>query len=176
VRRIAVVGVSGSGKTRLARELARRLDLPLVELDLVYWRPGWAMPSREEWVERHRAALAGEAWVADGNNGSTMAERLELADAVYFLDLPPALCYWRVLRRTVVGLVRRTSHLGADYPERPAWILESARYVFTYRSRRGGRVLELLERHPHAVTLRSRRAVRRLLAGVPRRPGRITPA
>jgi adenylate kinase family enzyme len=50
VRRVSVVGVSGSGKITVARELAARLSVPHIELDAVYHQPGWAaLPSEEFW-------------------------------------------------------------------------------------------------------------------------------
>ena len=39
MRRIIVVGCQGSGKTSLALRLGRNLGLPVVHLDVLYWRP-----------------------------------------------------------------------------------------------------------------------------------------
>ena len=72
MRRIAIIGTGGAGKTTLALELGRRLGIPVVHLDRVFWRPGWVGPAADEWRETHRAALAADAWIADGNYGSTM--------------------------------------------------------------------------------------------------------
>ena len=46
--RIYVVGTTGSGKTTLAREIARRLRMPQIELDALHWESGWtpAPPGR----------------------------------------------------------------------------------------------------------------------------------
>jgi DNA-binding CsgD family transcriptional regulator len=60
-QRIAVVGVTGSGKTTLARELSRRLALPHVELDALYWGPGWMPAPRALFRERVSEALRGPA-------------------------------------------------------------------------------------------------------------------
>jgi adenylate kinase family enzyme len=36
-----VVGTSAVGKTTLAAALSRRLGVPHIELDALYWGPGW---------------------------------------------------------------------------------------------------------------------------------------
>jgi hypothetical protein len=38
--RLLVVGSAGAGKSTLAVEVARRLDLPLIHLDRHFWQPG----------------------------------------------------------------------------------------------------------------------------------------
>ena len=40
-RRIAVIGTTGTGKTVLAKRLARKYDLVHVELDSLFWQPNW---------------------------------------------------------------------------------------------------------------------------------------
>jgi adenylate kinase family enzyme len=40
-KRIASVGVTGSGKTTLARRLSEQHCIPRVELDTLYWKAGW---------------------------------------------------------------------------------------------------------------------------------------
>jgi adenylate kinase family enzyme len=162
MQRVAIVGSPGSGKSTLARELARRTGLPVVHLDEVYWRPGWVEPPREEWHAAHDAALAGDRWIADGNYGSTMDDRLRRADTVVFLDLPTWLCLARVLRRTLPSVATGRGHLGPDFPDRlDVDFLRFLLYVARFRSTRRPGVLERLSRFPgRVVVLRDRRAIR----------------
>lgn len=105
MNRIIVVGVSGSGKTTVARVLAEKLDLPLLELDGVYHQRDWEPMGREEF----RATLADFAlqpsWVIDGNYRSEGMRELvwPVADTMVWLDLPRSV----VMRRIVVRTLRR---------------------------------------------------------------------
>src|SRR5207248_11242782 len=69
VKRVNVKGTSGSGKSTFASELARRLDLPYVELDALHHGPNWSEPTDEEFRSRVREAMASapDGWVIDGN-------------------------------------------------------------------------------------------------------------
>ena len=67
--RIVVMGTTGAGKTTLAREIARALDMPHIELDYYRFRPNWVEVPNDEFRERVRKALRGDRWVADGNYG-----------------------------------------------------------------------------------------------------------
>jgi adenylate kinase family enzyme len=69
MRRVAVIGVSGSGKTTVAGELAMRLGLPHVELDALHHGPNWTEASAEQLRAAVLAALerCPDGWVIDGN-------------------------------------------------------------------------------------------------------------
>ena len=59
MRRVNVVGTSGSGKSTMGAALARRLGVPYVELDALAWKPGWVMVEPTQLRTRVAAAVAG---------------------------------------------------------------------------------------------------------------------
>ena len=108
MRRVSVVGVSGSGKTTVARTLAARLSVPHIELDAIYHQPGWAALPAAEFRARIAALVAGEAWVIDGNYSSTVQSLVwARADTVMWLDPPRRSVMPRIIWRTIRRIVLR---------------------------------------------------------------------
>jgi hypothetical protein len=103
MRRINVIGNSNAGKTTLARAIAARLGVPHVELDALYWGPGWTAVPTDTFRQRVTDALAGPAWVVDG--GYQVARDITWArvDTIVWLDYPLRV----VLRRWATRTVRR---------------------------------------------------------------------
>lgn len=102
MRRIVVKGVSGAGKTTLASELARRLDVPHVELDALHHGPNWQAATPAELCARIEATLDdARGWVVDGNYDSKIGTLvLDRAELVVWLDLPLRVKLARLLART----------------------------------------------------------------------------
>ena len=100
-RRVIVTGMAGSGKSTFSRALSARTGLPVIHLDLYYWKPGWVKPSDHEWRTKQRSVLAGDEWIADGNYDKTLDLRLERADTVVVLDTPWWVCSGRAFVRGV---------------------------------------------------------------------------
>jgi hypothetical protein len=103
VRRVAIVAsASGNGKTTLGRELARRLDVPFVEVDSLVHGPNWVEASDKALRARLLPLLDTESWVVDGTYRRKLGDLvLERADVVVWLDLPLRVWVPRLLRRTV---------------------------------------------------------------------------
>ena len=57
---------SGSGKSTVGRALARRLDVPFVEVEALVHGPNWVEATDDELRERLLPVLAGDGWVIDG--------------------------------------------------------------------------------------------------------------
>ena len=110
MRRVAVIGLSCTGKTTLARALAARLRVPHVELDALHHDADWNEASAELLRARVRAALdASPGWVVDGNYyGKLGGLVLQRADTAVLLDLPLRVTFRRAVVRTTSRLVRRT--------------------------------------------------------------------
>lgn len=102
-----MVGTSGSGKTALACQLAERLGSPHIELDSLHWRPNWTEAPAEEFRDRVRRAVDGEAWVVDGNYSVVRDIVWSRADTLVWLDYPLAIILWRLVRRTADRLLTR---------------------------------------------------------------------
>lgn len=107
VRRVAVVGCPGSGKTTVGRRLAGALGVPYVELDGVFHQPGWVELPADEFRSRVTGLLGGDGWVVDGNYSAVRDLVWERADTVVWLDLPRPLVMRRVVLRTLRRVLTR---------------------------------------------------------------------
>lgn len=103
MRKVAIVtSASGSGGTKVGRELAARLGVPFHELDALFWRPDWVESTAEELRAAVEPIVATDAWVIDGSYQSKIGQLvLESADVVVWLDLPLRTWLPRLLRRTI---------------------------------------------------------------------------
>ena len=167
MERVVVLGPGGAGKTEVATTISRRLGLPVVHLDVLFWREGWTPAPRDEARRDLAAAVARERWVVDGNFLDCDEARFERADAVIFLDLPRRVCLWRVLKR----LVRDRGRSRPDLPRgsREGFDLSLLRWIWRYPCVDRPRVLAILARLDDRVAvhhLRSRADVRRFLAAL----------
>ena len=172
-RRVVVTGLAGSGKSTFSLAVAARTGLPVIHLDLSFWKPGWVAPSETEWRETQRGVLAGDAWIADGNYHETLDLRLERADTVVVLDMP----WWRCSGRALLRGFQMPAQLpdGCHYPRwmrlRDEWRL--AGRIWRQRRSEPAREREIISmcgQHATRYVLRSKRAVsdflERLEAGV----------
>src|SRR6266487_215934 len=157
MRRIAVFGSGGSGKTWLAARISKELDLPVHGLDGLFVRD--AMPIAD--VERRQRELVdGDRWVIEGNHLPTASIRLATADTVVFLDRSTVACLGGLGRRWFARGIRDEGWITARY----VW------HVATFRRRRRPEILRLLstERTGSLVVLRTGREMRAFLASLGR--------
>ena len=101
MRRVVVLGTSGSGKTTLARELSRRMHVPHIELDAIYWQENWTGLSKPIFRQRVVQAIAQDSWAMCGSYTSVRDLTLARADTAIWLDYPMRVVFMRVLWRTI---------------------------------------------------------------------------
>ncbi|MEB3213526.1 MAG: adenylate kinase [Leptolyngbyaceae bacterium] len=105
MKRVAVFGNAGGGKSTLSKHLANMTGLPLVALDLLKYKPGGGEVSHEEYKATHNQILQQEQWIIDGFGSlDTVWQRLDEADTLVYLDMPVMLHYWWVTKRFLKGL------------------------------------------------------------------------
>jgi adenylate kinase family enzyme len=143
MKRVAVIGCGGSGKTTLSRQLGALLGLPVVHIDAHYWR--WVDGERVEsppaqWAERHRELVAGDRWIIDAMKLGVLGERLAAADTVIYLDVSTFACLSGILRRRIRFRCQVRPELGVY--DRIDW--QFVRWIVSFRRRHRPRLLELL--------------------------------
>ncbi len=101
MKRVVVIGTSGSGKTTFASSLASLLNVPHIELDQLHWNPNWQETPRDQFIEKVKTATDIPAWVVDGNYTTKVsAIAWQRADTIVWLDYPFRVVITRLLVRT----------------------------------------------------------------------------
>jgi adenylate kinase family enzyme len=99
-QRIVVIGVTGCGKSTLAQNLARKLNLVYIELDALNWKPGWVGSEDQEFREKVEAVTRAPGWVLAGNYSKVRDIIWPRAEMVIWLDYPLLLVLGRLWKRT----------------------------------------------------------------------------
>ena len=104
MKKVAVFGNAGGGKSTLSKQLAQMTNLPLYVLDKIQYQPGGIKVPEEDYQRIHKEILATEAWLIDGFGSlDTLWIRLDQAETLIYIDLPLPLHFWWVTKRFLTG-------------------------------------------------------------------------
>lgn len=119
MKKVAVFGNAGGGKSTLARQLSEITGVPLYALDKIKYQSGGIEVSHEEYLSIHSDLLEQEKWIIDGFGCVESAwERFSKADTLIYIDLPILVHYWWVTKRLFQGLYKNPE----GWPENsPIW-------------------------------------------------------
>jgi adenylate kinase family enzyme len=105
--RILVYGVTGSGKTTLAAQIAELTGLPWHSVDDLTWEPGWVEVPLAEQRARIAAICAGQRWILDTAYGKWLEIPMARVQLIVALDYPRWVSLGRLVRRTLRRAVDR---------------------------------------------------------------------
>ncbi|MBF2006711.1 MAG: adenylate kinase [Chlorogloeopsis fritschii C42_A2020_084] len=104
MKKVAVFGNAGGGKSTLSKRLSQITGLPLHILDKIQFQSGGAEVPHEDYKRAHQQILVNERWIIDGFGCmETLWQRLNEADTLVFVDLPLYVHGWWVTKRFITG-------------------------------------------------------------------------
>jgi adenylate kinase family enzyme len=184
VRRVSVVGNSGSGKTTVAAAIARALGVPHLELDGVFHQPNWEPLERELFRARVAEFVAGDRWVVDGNYSVVSDLVWDRADTVVWMDLPRLRIMRQLAARTLRRMVTRAQLWNGNTEQlRNLFRLDPEQSILLWAWTQHGKYVERYgaaqrdpaNRHLTFVRLRSRADAAQFVAGLAAESARGTP-
>ena len=160
-KKLVIIGSSGTGKSRLGRDIAALTDLPLYHIDSIIWAENWTEVDDKSIKHSLDAIADTDRWIVEGWIDHYSDAILKQADLVIYLDFPGWLAMWG-------GLQRWFRYRGKHRPELPPGCDEglSWRYLYTMLMRLERPHIEtiLAGLNPKSVLrLKTRRAANRLL-------------
>ena len=163
MERIIIIGCGGAGKSTLARQLGEKLNLPVVHLDKLFWKPGWVESTKDEIDANIMEEMSKPKWIIDGNYNRTIPERIKRCDTIIYLDFSRFTCLMGVAKRVLstYGTVR--PDMGAGCPER--FDPEFLKWIWNFNRKHRENYYRLLNEAEgtETIVLKNRKAVKRFL-------------
>ncbi|MDE1461229.1 AAA family ATPase [Spartinivicinus poritis] len=108
MKKINVIGTSGSGKTTFAKKLAQQLGYPYIEMDSIFWGKNWYWPSDEEFFNNLECRLKLDKWVLDGNYSRSTPIKWKEVDTIIWIDYSfPRTLYQAITRALNRSLTKK---------------------------------------------------------------------
>lgn len=106
MKKVAVFGKPGSGKSTFSKRLASVTGIPLHPLDSIVYKKNGDLVDRPTYDKEHGNILSSDSWIIDGFGPmGSFNQRLDAADTLVYIDLPYLVSYWLVTKRLFKGLL-----------------------------------------------------------------------
>lgn len=142
-KRIAIIGLPGSGKSTFANRLGKLLDIPVHHLDKPMFLEDGSKRDKNEFIAIQQQMIDSESWIIEGCSLSTIEMRFSQADLVIYLAFPRLLCVWRVFKRafTKNPFLSETGCLNSVN-----WIL--LKYIWNFSKDKTAQIEQVRNRYP----------------------------
>jgi adenylate kinase family enzyme len=146
MKRVAVIGSPGTGKSTFAKQLSEQTKLPLIHLDYYYHDKQQGYQSnKKSWIAKTQELAQPDAWIIDGNFASTLAERLQQADTIFYFDMPTLLAIRGIVKRWLTAKRIKRPDMPDDWQEKPTWSF--LWYVLRFRHNYSAGTRQILDRN-----------------------------
>lgn len=99
MKKVIVLGNSGSGKSTFTTLLADKLHIDFLHLDPLVYKYSWDNPEFEEMEKKVEELIYKDSWIVDGNFLNNALNRFKECDTIVFLDLNRFVCMNSVIKR-----------------------------------------------------------------------------
>ena len=164
MKRVAIIGSPGTGKSTFARQLAAKTNLPLIHLDYYYHDTQHDYyTNKESWRTKTIELAQAKTWIIDGNFSSTLVQRVQQSDTIFYFDMPTYLALKGIITRWIMAKRVERLDMPDDWQEKPTW--EFFRYVFWFRHKYKGSTRKLLHENKDKtiVTFKNHRQIAKYL-------------
>jgi len=142
MKRFAIIGLPGSGKSTFADKLGKLLHIPAHHLDRHRFEPGGKKRDKKEFLSIQKALVDEESWIIEGCSFSTFEMRFARADILIYFHFPRYVCIWRLFKR----LFNHEKAFGSLRVIN--W--ELLKYIWNFDREKRGRIEELRKKYPQA--------------------------
>lgn len=164
MKKVIVAGTCGSGKTTLGKALSAKLGCELVDLDDLYWLPGWQRRDPNEFNALIEKATNKPSWIVCGNYSKHRELFWPKADTIIWMDLPIWVLCYRLVKRSVIQAFSRKTLCNGNTQSFGQFCWLICHLFKTYRRRkRNYRELMHKKTHLNWIHVRSSEQVRQLL-------------
>jgi len=102
MKKVAIFGKPGGGKSTLSKQLSIASGIDLFPLDLIEYKKNGEKISLEEYTQAHKNIVNSDHWIIDGLGSlDSFWSRIDTADTIIYIDLPYWLHYWWVTKRLI---------------------------------------------------------------------------
>lgn len=140
MKRVLVIGASGSGKSTFSRKLRDKTNLPLIYLDMIFHRADKTTIEDDEFDKKLNEVLLLDEWIIDGNYLRTLETRINRCDTVIYFDLPIEEC--------IKGVENRIGTKREDLP----WVEEEfdsefKKWILDFPNKQTPKTYEILNKY-----------------------------
>ena len=126
LKKIMVVGVTGSGKTTFCQKLSEKINFPLYHLDRYFFTDNWQERPFTDFMHDLNDILHKDQWIIDGNSMHTFSHRLPFAETIIYFKFNRFVCFWGIVKRHFQRLVSKEKNFAdraENCPEKITWKL-----------------------------------------------------